>query len=348
MNKTDFYRLIRMLPKSELHIHQEAVLSSKTIKKVYKRSHGKAITNTEYASLFDYDDLAGFLNSFIKIQSFFTDMSDLEFLFQDFSDYLEKNNIVYCETFFSPTSHLKKGWNFQEMMTLVSRSIKRIKEKTGRTVKLIVDVSRTFGVENAMKNLDLVLEAKNPDIIGIGLGGNEVTGPAKDFESVFKKARENGLHVVAHAGEICPSSSIKDSINLLGAERIGHGISAAFDEEFMAQLKKDKTPIEVCPTSNVCTKKYVTEMKNHPVRKLFDSGVNVCINTDDPTFFKVSIIDEYWNLYKHLNFSLDEIKQLIKNGFNSLFISDEKKKSYCSEVEKVGKEFFTKNPTAAE
>ena len=275
-------------------------------------------------------------------------MNDFKYLFSDFSDYLEKNNIVYCETFFSPTSHLKKGWDFNEMISLVSESIKQIKKETGRTVKLLVDVSRSFGVDNAMRNLDLVLAAKNPDIIGIGLGGNEVTGPAKDFEKVFKKARENGLHVVAHAGEICPSSSIKDSINLLGAERIGHGISAAFDEEFMAQLKKDRTPIEICPTSNVFTKKYVTEMKNHPVRKLFDSGVNVCINTDDPTFFKVSIIDEYWNLYKYLNFSLSEIKQLVKNGFNALFIPESKKKSYCAEVEKAWKEFFIKNPQAEE
>ena len=340
MTKAEFYRLMRLLPKSELHIHQEAVLSSKTIKNVFKRSYGRTMTKAEYDSLFAYDTFQGFLDSFIKIQSFFTDMNDLEFLFNDFSAYLEDNNIVYCETFFSPTSHLRKGWDFQEMMSLVSNSIKQIKKNTGRIVKLIVDVSRSFGEENAMRNLDYVLAANNPDIIGIGLGGNEATGPAKDFEQVFKKARKNGLHVVAHAGEICPSSSIKDTLHYLKAERIGHGISAAADEELMKKLIKDRTPLEVCPTSNVFTKKIVTEMKEHPIRKLFDAGVNVSINTDDPTFFKVSLIDEYWNLYKYMNFSLEEIKQLIKNGFNSLFISDAKKKSYCSQLEKAWKQFF--------
>lgn len=343
MNKTVFYKLLQAVPKAELHIHQEAVLSSKTIKKVFERSHNRVLTKDEYTSLFAYNDLQGFLDSFIKIQSFFTDINDFEFIFEDFANYLRKNNIVYCETFFSPTSHLRKGWNFKEMLSLVSKSLRRIKDEDGRIVKLIIDVSRSFGVENAMRNLDYVLETKNPDIIGIGLGGNEVTGPAKEFESVFKKARENGLHVVAHAGEICPSDSIKDSINLLGAERIGHGITAAYDEEFLKQLAKDKVPLEVCPTSNVFTKKYVTRLEDHPVKKLFDAGVNVTINSDDPTFFKVSLIDEYWNLYKYMGFTLEQIRTLVKNGFKALFISDAKKKEYCKEVDRVWDEFVTAN-----
>lgn len=343
MNKGDFYSLLRTVPKSEIHIHQEAVLSSKTIRKVYKRSYGRAMTKTEYDSLFAYETFQGFLDSFIKIQSFFTNINDLEFLFQDFAHYLEKNNIVYCETFFSPTSHLRKGWDFNQMLTLVSKSLTRIRNESGRTVKLIVDVSRSFGEENAMRNLDFVLSLNNPDIIGIGLGGNEETGPARTFEKVFKKAIKHGLHVVAHAGEICPSTSVWDSLKYLKIERIGHGITTAYDEKLLKKVVDEQVPLEVCPTSNVFTKKVISDIRQHPVRKLFDSGALVTINTDDPTFFKVSLIDEYWNLYKYLNFSLDEIKQLIKNGFKSLFIPESKKKAFCTQVEKAWKQWMTEH-----
>lgn len=348
MKKNDFYSLLTALPKAELHVHEEAVLSRTTIKKVYKRSFGKDITTEEYNQLFAYTDLAGFLDSFIKIQQFFTNVEDLELLFNDFSDYLEKNNIVYCETFISPTSHLKKGWDFSKMISLICKSIDKIKAETGRTVKIIIDVSRSFGLENAMNNLNLVLKENNPVIIGIGLGGNEATGPAKDYEKVFLKAKENGLHVVAHAGEICDSSSMKDAINLLKVERIGHGITAINDSDFVKELAESKTCLEVCPTSNVFTNTIVKKFSEHPVKKLYDSGVNVTINTDDPTFFKVSLIDEYWNIYKELGFSLNQIKDLVKNSFKNSFISQKEKDSYCASVEKAWDDWFKNNPDKKE
>ena len=165
MKKEEFYDLLESIPKAELHVHEEAVLSRETVKKVYKRNFNQDMSDEEFNSLFEYDDLTGFLSSFIKIQSYFTNINDFEYMFKDFEAYLNKNNIIYCETFFSPTSHLKKGWSFHDMISIVQKNIERIKENSGRTVKLIVDVSRSFGVENAMKNLDLVLAEKNPYIV---------------------------------------------------------------------------------------------------------------------------------------------------------------------------------------
>lgn len=344
MRKTEFYSLLTALPKAELHVHEEAVLSRSTIKTVYKRSFNKEMTAEEYDRLFSYNNLAGFLDSFIQIQKYFTNINDLELLFNDFSDYLEKNNITYCETFISPTSHLKKGWNFSQMIELICKSLKKIKKEHNRTVKLIIDVSRTFGTENAMNNLNLVLKENCPEIIGIGLGGNEISGPAKDFKDVFEKARKAGLHVVAHAGEVCDSQSIKDAVDILKAERIGHGITAVNDADYVKELAQKQTCLEICPTSNVFTNTIVKSFKDHPVKKLFDAGVNITINTDDPTFFKVSLIDEYWNIYKELRFTLQEIKTLIKNSFKNSFISDSAKKKYCNEVEKAWNQWFDEHP----
>lgn len=347
MNKKEFYDLLTAVPKAEIHVHSEAVISRATVKKLYKESTGNTMTATELNELFSYSDLHGFILAFIKIQSFFTKPSDFAFLFEDFTKYLEDNNIVYCETFFAPTAFLKKGFSFSELISLFSAEIARLKKEQHRTVRLIVDVSRSFGEANAQHNLDLVLKENNPDIIGIGLGGDEAKGPAKEYVHVFANAKKAGLHVVAHAGEDVDSSSIKDALHLLNVERIGHGITAVNDKPLIKELAETKVPLEICPTSNTFTKKIVTRMEDHPVRELFDDGVFVTINTDDPTFFGASLVDEYWNLYSKLHFTLDEIKQLVLNGFNASFISDSQKKTYCATAQKVWDEWMKSHPDVA-
>ncbi|MBQ9538828.1 MAG: adenosine deaminase [Treponema sp.] len=344
MKKKEFYNLLTSVPKAELHLHEEAVISKATINKLYKENVGGDMSKEEQDKLFAYNDLAGFLDSFIAIQKFFTKIENLYYVTDDLESYLLDNNISYCETFFSPTSHLKKGWSFDQMSKILADGAEKIMRDTGRTIRYIVDVSRSFGLENAQRNLDLVIAAQNPYIIGIGLGGNEEAAPAKDFQSVFENAIKAGLHVVTHAGETVDSWSIKDSINLLHAERIGHGISAAYDEAFTKELAESQLPLEISPTSNTFIGKYVKNINDHPIKKLFDSGVNVTLNTDDPTFFKVSLIDEYWNVYNNLDFNLNEIKQLILNGFKASFMSDEDKKRHCSEVEDKWSAWFQSHP----
>ena len=344
MVKTDFYNLIAFIPKAELHLHGEAIVSNRTIKKLYKFSTGKIMTDAELKALFKYDDLAGFLVSFLKIQSYFTRMNDLFYICSDFESYIKKNNIVYCETFLAPTGLMKKGIDFNSLINNLSNAIEKTKRNNNRTVKLIVDVSRSFGTENAMNNLNRVLEKNSPHIIGIGLGGDEAKGPAKEYETVFQKAKTAGLHRVVHAGEICDSWSIKDSINLLSAERIGHGISAAYDEDLIKELVQKQIPLECCPSSNTYTRHYFSNIKDHPIKKLFDAGVLVTVNTDDPTFFKVSLIDEYWNVYTKLHFSLEEIKTLIKNSFKASFLSEEEKQKYYSAVDNAWEEWFKSHP----
>ncbi len=344
MNKQDFYSLLKAVPKAELHLHGEAVISNDSIKKLYKTKFGTEMSQEELDSLWDYSDLPGFLKSFIKIQSFFVNPDDSSCFFHDFSRYIRENNIVYVETFFAPTSLMRNGFDFHDLSQRISAAIKKAKEKYGATVKVIVDVSRSFGLENAQHNLDLVLQEKNPDIIGIGLGGDEAKGPAKDYAPVFQRAKENGLHRVAHAGETVDSWSMKDCINLLDVERIGHGISAAYDEEFIKELAESKLPLEVSPTSNLFTKHYVQRIKDHPFKKLFKAGVNVTLNTDDPTFFKVNLIDEYWNAYSKMELKLKDIKRIIHNGFNAAFLSDEEKQKYNDMVEKAWTEWFDSHP----
>ncbi|MBO4387294.1 MAG: adenosine deaminase [Treponema sp.] len=347
MDKRDFYSLLKAVPKAEIHLHQEAVPERKIINKLYKKCSGREMTEAELNNLFSYNDLEGFLQSFMSVQRMFTEEKDLRFVIDALDSYVHANNIVYAETFFAPSSLLKKGFDFTYSINILTKGFKKIKEKRGCTIKTIVDVSRSFGLENAQHNLDLVLHEKNPEIIGIGLGGSETFGPARDFASVFDNAKKAGLHTVVHAGETEDSWSMKDAINLLHAERIGHGTSAAYDEEFIKELAATQLPLEVCPTSNLFTKKYVKELKDHPVKQLFDKGVFITINTDDPSFFKVSLIDEYWNIYSVLGFTLENIKKIIKNGFRASFISQEEKDAYCTKVDEAWDAWFESHPKAS-
>ena len=348
MDKVDFYDLIKSVPKAELHVHEEAVLSHSTLKTVFSRGTGKQMSDDELSSLFAYNDLAGFLDSFIKIQSYFTQIDGLSLLFDDFGAYLEENNIVYAETFFSPTSHLKKGWDYGKMMALVQAGVDKIERTSGRVVKVLVDVSRSFGLDNAMRNLDLLLEAQTPCVIGIGLGGDEKKGPAREYQDVFRKAKAEGLHTVLHAGETCGADSIKEAIELCSAQRIGHGVSAATDEGCLKHLASIQIPLEVCPTSNVFLLNDLQgDMRRHPIKKLYDAGVFITLATDDPTFFKVSLLDEYWNLYSVLGFSLTDIKRILENGFAASFLSESQKRTLLQKQDDAWQSWFASRGISA-
>ncbi|MCQ2610616.1 MAG: adenosine deaminase [Treponema sp.] len=344
MKKSEFFTLLKKVPKAELHVHLEAVISMNTVKKLYKKRFGVAMPKEEQNSLFEYDDLKGFIGAFLKVQDLFTEVSDFDLVFSDFEKYLVENNIVYTEAFFAPSAFLKKGFAYKDMVENFSKNIKRIKKEQKITIKLLVDVSRTFGTENAQANYDIFRAVPCADIIGIGLGGDEVKGPCKLFKTVFDQAHKEGYHAVAHAGEAVGPESVWDAVDILSSERIGHGITSIQDEKLIEHLIEKNIPLEVCPTSNVFTKQYVKCMEEHPVRQLFDKGVKVTIGSDDPVFFKTTLLEEYWNLYSKLNFKIAEIQQLLCNSFTSSFLDDKKKVSFVSKVKKAVKDNLVLQP----
>ena len=337
MKKADFYSFLKAIPKAEIHLHIEAVISKNSIKKLYFKKNGTEFTEAAIKKLFSYNDLNGFIAAFLKVQDLFTSVDDFDLVFSDLQQYIMDNGVSYAEVFFAPSAFIKKGFAYGDIMQNFSKNIAAIKKETGVDVRVLVDVSRTFGLENAEKNLDMLLANKIPEVIGIGLGGAESKGPCKDFGPVFERARKNGLKTVAHAGEDVDAWSIWDALDVLHSARIGHGITAIQDEKLMTRLKDEAIPLEVAPTSNVFTKKYVPSFDKHPIRAFYDKGLMVTVNTDDPLFFKVSLLDEYWNLYTKLNFTKAEIKQLVLNSFNSTFLSDAEKKAWTDKVEATWK-----------
>lgn len=333
MNKSEFYKFFKDIPKAELHIHIEAVMSRDTIKKLYLKKNGVEFSDSEIKKLFSYSDLNGFIAAFLHVQDLFTEVSDFDLIFEDLKNYLLRNGVVHCEAFFAPSAFIKKGFDYAEMTKNFEKNLKKIKDETGITVWLLGDVSRTFGLENAENNYKMFKEHPFDGFIGIGLGGAEQKGPSKEFGPVFEKAIADKYHAVAHAGEDVGPESIWDALRICHAERIGHGITSVQDPELVKYVRENKIPIEVCPTSNVFTKKYVKKMAEHPVREMFDKGIPVTIATDDPIFFGAELLDEYWNLYSKLHFSKKDMKQIIINSFDDSFLPNDKKESFKAKVE---------------
>lgn len=312
---------LRALPKTEIHLHLEACVSKKTLKFLYEKN-GNPLSEEEIEEKFNFKDLMGFIQVFFFVQSSVKEPSDLAYLIESLHDYLKSNNILYSEVFFAPSKFIQNGLDFDEMVDVMVRKIREIKSQDGTDIRILVDVSRSFGPENAMNNLNRVLKIRHPEIIGIGLGGAELMGPAKDYAEVFKVARESGLRTVAHSGEDDGPWAIWDAVTLCKAERIGHATSAIQDPELVKYMKDNHIPIEICVTSNVFTGKYVRKEQNHPVRYYYDQGLPLAINTDDPVIFNVNLTYEYFKLYRFLDFSLDEIFDLIKQGVYATFAPD--------------------------
>lgn len=333
MKKDEFYRFLRQIPKAEIHLHAEGTISRETVQALLDRKPENKKSPVDIDKLFSYNNLKDFLTAFLYVQSLLEKPEDLILVFEDVASYLKKNHIVYGEVFLAPSMFLKKGFVFSEMIDLIQKTITAIEARDGVKIKLIIDLSRTFGIENARANLDATLLHRSPMIVGVGLGGDEEKGPAAEFGEVFQLAKKKGLHVVAHAGEVVGPFSIWDALKALSVERIGHGLSAIQDPELVKYLADNKVPVEICVTSNVITQKYVSRVQDHPVRPLYDQGVLVVVNTDDPTFFNSTIIDEFWLLHSRLKFTMAEIKQLILNGFEASFLSEDEKKMYFTAVE---------------
>ncbi len=318
-----YREFLRAIPKTELHLHLEGLASRKTIWNLITKHRIQVAGVSSPEDLdrrFQVKSLPEFIDLFLNvIQNSFRDEDDVQLLIGDARDYLTRNHIVYAEIHFAPSAFLKIGHRFDRLISVLDEGAAAL-AKDGLEVRFLIDVSRTFGVDNAMRNLELTLDHRIPAIIGIGLGGQEAGGPARDFVPVFERARAAGLHVVAHAGESVGPQSVRDAVEILGAERIGHGVSAIRDPAVMDLLHRRRVPLEVCPSSNLFTGHFVKTLREHPIREFFDRGLMVTLNTDDPTIFGVDLLDEYARLVSGGIFDEAQTLQMLKNGIDATFL----------------------------
>lgn len=324
--------MIASLPKTEIHIHAEATVSFDSYFRLNKKYNADPSLKSpaDFRKLLDMDSLGVMIKNFFYLQSLFRVSEDFQYVVTDVEAYAKRNKIHYIELFVAPSMVLKQGGvDFSGIMDPLVEGFSGVVAKGGPDVRLIVDVSRSFGPDNAARNLSYLLGymSRRPSdrIIGIGLGGQEIGNPCIAYKDVFAAAQEAGLHTVAHAGEEVGPESIRDAIIELGAERIGHGTSSVQDPALMDLIKERGIALEICPTSNVVTGKYVRRYEDHPIKEFMDRGMLVTLNTDDPVLFDVELEEEYARARDKIGLGEDGAIVLLRNGIRATFMDEHAK-----------------------
>jgi aminodeoxyfutalosine deaminase len=270
------------LEKAELHVHLEGSIEPETLMEIDPSVTREEIASNMYGKTFDE-----FLRGYIWVIQRVRTPEHYAIATRDLLERLAAQDVTYAEITLSAGVVLWKNQDLAAVYDAIWAESQRSRVKTF----WIVDAVRHFGAEAGMRVAEFAVSRRGQGAIAFGIGGDEARGPAEWFRDVFAYARDGGLRLVCHAGETTGPQSIWAALEI-GAERIGHGIAAAQDPVLMDKLRESNIPLEVCISSNVCTG-VVARLAEHPVRKLYDAGVPIVLNTDDPSFFRTSLTREY-------------------------------------------------------
>jgi adenosine deaminase len=326
---------IKNIPKAELHVHIEGTFEPELMFEIAKRNNISLRYKTveEVKNAYNFTDLQSFLDIYYagaKVLIHERDFYDLTWA------YLEKahsQNVRHTEIMFDPQTHTSRGIEFKTVISGITRALCNAKNKWGITSNLIMCFLRHLSEDEAFKTLEMALDYKDL-IIAVGLDSSEKGHPPSKFERVFEMARKEGFLTVAHAGEEGPAEYVWEALNLLKVSRIDHGNNSLNDEELVHELVKKQIPLTVCPLSNLKLK-VVSDMKNHPLKKMLDAGLLATVNSDDPAYFGGYVNENFFAVAVALNLSKEEITVLAKNSFYASFLDENKKQEMIEKIDRL-------------
>ena len=296
------------LPKAELHLHLEGSVTQETMTEL-----APEVSAEEIRDRFRFCGFAGFLECFKWVAERLRSPEHYALITRRLLQALEQQNVRYAEVTLSAGVVLWKGQDFR----LIYEAVRREALNSRIEVQWNLDAVRHFGREHVMQVARLAAERVGQGVVSFGIGGDEQRGPAEWFRDVYGFARASGLRLTAHAGETAGPESVWGALEL-GAERIGHGIHAVDDSALVSHLRDHDVPLEICISSNVATGA-VGSLAEHPVRRLYDAGVPIVLNTDDPGIFGTTLEREYEIAAREFGFSEEELRGIAENGFRYAF-----------------------------
>jgi adenosine deaminase/aminodeoxyfutalosine deaminase len=338
VNNADF---IRRLPKTELHLHLEGSVDPLTLSQLSEKHHTpfpwasnrykplpnshRPLTVDECAALYNYTDFTGFLIAFKSVTERLRDPEDFELITYRLVEKLAAEGCLHAEVFVSVGVIFWRSQPFDPLFEGLERGRLRAEKDFGTSLYWIFDAVRHFGPTEAEKVLAKAIQYKHRNVIGIGIGGDERIAAPELFEQVYADAARAGLRLSAHAGESAGPSSVYGALDVLKAERLGHALRAAEEPELVARLVREQVPLELCLTSNLRTT-CCPELSAHPLRRYFDAGALVTLNTDDPEMFQTTLVREYQIAQDAFGFTNDELCRLAANSIRASWLPEERKR----------------------
>jgi aminodeoxyfutalosine deaminase len=335
------HSFLKRLPKVELHLHLEGSISFETLRELARgkwrrtRKIEKWIAQ-RISSDFHYGDFAGFIDGFKDVVLLLETPEDYALATTRLIESLAAQNVRYAEITLSAGVVLWKKQPLEAVFEAVASAAREAEARLGVRVQWILDAIRQLGAKHARRVLDHAVRLKHLGVAAFGIGGDEAGGPAELFPQVYRAARDAGLHVTAHAGETCGPESIRQAIELLGAERIGHGLSAARDPNVMALLRERKVPVEVCLSSNISTG-VLARVEDHPLETFLEEGLLVTLNTDDPAMFGTNLAREFEIASENFSLSRAQLVGLLLNAARASYLPEEEKRKLVEEIESAAK-----------
>ena len=318
-------RLVRTMPKAELHIHIEGSLEPELIFALAQRN-GVSLPYPSVEALraaYAFTDLQSFLDIYYAGASVLLTEQDFFDMAWAYLERAKADNVTRTEIFFDPQTHTERGVPFATVIDGLTRACDKARTELGIHASLILCFLRHLSEEAAFATLDEALPYRER-FIGVGLDSSEVGHPPEKFARVFARARELGLRIVAHAGEEGPPAYIRSALDVLHAERIDHGVQSLKDPALVARLAAERIPLTVCPLSNVklCV---FDDLSQHNLRDLLDADLLAMINSDDPAYFGGYLNQNFLETFTALDLDATHAYRLARNSFEASFASDSEK-----------------------
>ncbi|NOX60543.1 MAG: adenosine deaminase [Chloroflexi bacterium] len=325
----------RAMPKVELHVHLEGAIQPATVLKLSRRHNLPLPANDESGlrEWYRFRDFIHFIQVYLTIQNLLRSTEDFELITYDFGREMARQNIRYAEVTFTPYTHLwqDKGVSADDIIAGLEAGRRAAARDFGVEIAWVLDIPRNLSFDGERytaaatdPTVEMALAWRDRGVVALGLGGNEAGAPPEPFAHAFETARAGGLHSVPHAGELMGPESVWGALRALGAERIGHGVRSIEDPTLIERLVEQQIPLEVNPTSNICLGIY-PDFASHPLRQLWDAGVYVTVNSDDPPLFNTTLNQEYIALIDHFGFDADELERIALNALHASFLPAKRK-----------------------
>jgi len=332
MTSDNLERFIRDLPKAELHLHIEGTLEPELLFHIAKRNRValRFATVEDLRKAYSFHNLQSFLDIYYEGARVLLYEQDFFELTWAYLERAAEQNVRHAEIFFDPQTHTDRGVAFETVVRGIHRALEEAASRLRLSSKLIMCFLRHLSANSAMQTLEASLPFKNW-IVAVGLDSSELDHPPKKFVEVFNRARAEGYLTVAHAGEEGPSEYIWQALDLLKASRIDHGIRCLEDPMLVQRLTRERTPLTVCPLSNVKLRVF-DSLENHNLKKLLDLGLCVTVNSDDPAYLGGYLTENFLASQKALGLTQDNIYTLAKNSFEASFLSSKEKQMLIEEL----------------